>query len=205
MTNSPSPALTIQYPPNKAKFRELARMLSREDSPPDWLCRFFEDWAPCLIVDRGVHLIQPTRKEMRRRLAQVSTAADVLIGALNDTATTEFLDATGTEFCQVRRLGRHAVGREEKGCRRSKISFSRYASRPDPIGSRKSAIARQFFTEGILCGYRWRSVELCSRELSRAVKQGSRSPSTCLLGGVRRTHNWRVGKRSVKGLASLLH
>jgi hypothetical protein len=97
MTNSPSPALTIQYPANKAKFRELARMLSREDSPPDWLCRFFEDWAPCLIVDRGVHLIQPTRKEMRRRLAQVSTAADVLIGALNDTATTGFLDATGTE------------------------------------------------------------------------------------------------------------
>jgi hypothetical protein len=97
MTNTRAPTLTVRHPPDKSKFRELARMLSREDNPPDWLCRFFEDWAPCLTVDRGVHLIQPTRKEMRRRLAQVSTAADLLVGALNDTATTEFLDAAGTE------------------------------------------------------------------------------------------------------------
>jgi hypothetical protein len=97
MTSTPTPALTIQHPPDRSKFRELARLLSREDDPPKWICRFFEDWAPCLCVDRGVHLIQPTRKEMRRRLAQVSTAADFLIGALNDTATTEFLDPTGTQ------------------------------------------------------------------------------------------------------------
>jgi hypothetical protein len=97
MTNIPAPALTIQHPPDRSKFRELAGMLSREDDPPEWLCRFFEDWAPCLLVDRGVHLIQPTRKEMRRRLAQVSTAVDTLIGALNDSATAGFLDHAGTE------------------------------------------------------------------------------------------------------------
>jgi hypothetical protein len=97
MTNTPAPALRIQHPPERSKFRELARMLSREDDPPAWLCRFFEDWAPSLLMDRGVHLIQPTRKEMRRRLAQVSTAVDTLTGALNDSATAGFLDPTGTE------------------------------------------------------------------------------------------------------------
>jgi hypothetical protein len=97
MTNTPAPTLRVQHPPDRSKFRELAGMLSREDDPAEWLCRFFEDWAPCLLVDRGVHMIQPTRKEMRRRLGEVIAAVDVLVGALNDSATREFLDPGGTE------------------------------------------------------------------------------------------------------------
>jgi hypothetical protein len=44
-----------------------------------------------------VHLIQPTRKEMRKRLAKVAAATEVLIAALNHNATREFLDAADTE------------------------------------------------------------------------------------------------------------
>jgi hypothetical protein len=97
MANSRTSALKIQIPPDKSKFRELARMLIREDDPPKWLCGFFEGWSPSVLLDRGVHLIQPTRKEMRKRLATVAAAADVLIAALNHTATREFLDAADTE------------------------------------------------------------------------------------------------------------
>ena len=204
MTSTPTPAFTIQHPPDRSKFRELARLLSREDDPPKWLCRFFEDWAPCLCVDRGVHLIQPTRKEMRRRLAQVSTAADFLIGALNDTATTEFLDPTGTQSAKYAGMAAALLDMKKRAADALNSASLATSRGRTSIRSRKGTAARQFLTKGILCGYRCGSMERCSRELSCTVKYGRGCPGKCLLGGVRRTYNGQLGQRSLKGLAPFL-
>jgi hypothetical protein len=52
-----------------------------------------KNWAPCLATDRGIAIKQPTRSEMKKNLQSVRDAASLIVSALNDGATRDFLDA----------------------------------------------------------------------------------------------------------------
>jgi hypothetical protein len=60
----------------------VARFVAGSDAPP-WLAAHFERWASSLQVDRFVHEMQPTKAEMKKRLAEVKDAALLLRDALN--------------------------------------------------------------------------------------------------------------------------
>jgi hypothetical protein len=73
-------------------FADVARLITG-DEEPSWLVKTLEKWASSLMIDRGVAMKQPTRSELKKRLEGSKSAANTLIGALNDAATRDFLDA----------------------------------------------------------------------------------------------------------------
>jgi hypothetical protein len=77
--------------PSVPAFADVARFVAGSDAPP-WLAAHFERWAPSLKVDRFVYEMQPTKAEMKKRLAEVRDAALLLRDALNDTPIREFLE-----------------------------------------------------------------------------------------------------------------
>jgi hypothetical protein len=72
-------------------FAEIARLIAGPDAP-QWLAAHFKRWASSLMLDRFVEKEQPTKAEMKDRLAEVRDAALLLRDALNDTPVREFLE-----------------------------------------------------------------------------------------------------------------
>ena len=73
-------------------FADVARKITGDDAPP-WLVKTLKNWAPCLAIDRGIAVKQPTRSEMKKNMRGVRDAASLIVSALNDGATRNFLDA----------------------------------------------------------------------------------------------------------------
>ena len=71
-------------------FMETARLIAGEN-PPRWLAKFLQDWSPGIMLDAAVFARQPGRAEMRRRLKDLMTSADLLQRELQDVAITDFL------------------------------------------------------------------------------------------------------------------
>jgi hypothetical protein len=76
-------------------FEDVARKITGGDAP-QWLTKFLRDWASSLALDRGVAFRQPTKSQMKERLQGVQNAAKLIVDALNDGATRDFLDASTT-------------------------------------------------------------------------------------------------------------
>jgi hypothetical protein len=74
------------------RFADVARKIAGDDAPA-WLVKALQNWAPCLAIDRGVALKQPSRSEMKKNLQGVGDAAEFTVSALNAGATRDFLDA----------------------------------------------------------------------------------------------------------------
>jgi hypothetical protein len=72
-------------------FTDVARKITGGD-PPTWLVDTLKNWAPCLAIDRGVAFRQPGRSEMKKKLRGVRDAASLIVSALHDGATRDFLD-----------------------------------------------------------------------------------------------------------------
>jgi hypothetical protein len=73
-------------------FADVARKIAGDDAPP-WLAKTLERWGPSLSLDRGVAYKQPTRSQMRKNLRGARDAAMLVVSALNDGATRDFLNA----------------------------------------------------------------------------------------------------------------
>jgi hypothetical protein len=73
-------------------FADVARKVAGGDAPP-WLSTTLERWGPSLSLDRGVVYKQPTRSQMRKNLQGARDAAMLVVSALNDGATRDFLNA----------------------------------------------------------------------------------------------------------------
>jgi len=94
MPNKPTlPRLRRRPAAGAADFEEIAQLLT--PSPEEWLLEYLRKWAPTVFLAVGVHMAQPARAEMRTKLEKVAGAAVVLLEALSDTATKEFLDLEG--------------------------------------------------------------------------------------------------------------
>jgi hypothetical protein len=72
---------------------DVARLVAGAD-PPEWLIIFFKRWVPCLMLDRYVHNIQPTKAEIKKRLAEFRAAALILQRGLTDPSITAFLEVS---------------------------------------------------------------------------------------------------------------
>lgn len=72
----------------------VATFIAPQDTPP-WLKSYLVNWAPSLMLDRGVAMVQPTKVEMKKRLLEASDAAFLLHSAVSDTATREFIERAG--------------------------------------------------------------------------------------------------------------
>jgi hypothetical protein len=75
-------------------FTDVASLIAPAETPP-WLAPLLRNWAPSLMIDRGVHAAQPTNTKMLQVLSEVSTAATFLRRALAHAATKEFLELEG--------------------------------------------------------------------------------------------------------------
>jgi hypothetical protein len=73
-------------------FADVARKIAG-DGAPAWLAETLGRWGPSLSLDRGVAYKQPTRSQMRKNLQGARDAAMLVVSALNDGATRDFLDA----------------------------------------------------------------------------------------------------------------
>lgn len=73
---------------------EIADLIAPADTP-SWLKEYLQNWAPSLMLDRGVWAMQPTKVEMRQRMLDVSNAASLLHDALGDASAKEFLEGAG--------------------------------------------------------------------------------------------------------------
>jgi hypothetical protein len=51
-------------------FADVARLITG-DEPPPWLVDALTRWGPCVVIDRGIAFMQPTRSEMKKRLRGV--------------------------------------------------------------------------------------------------------------------------------------
>jgi hypothetical protein len=71
-------------------FADVARKITGDDAP-DWLVEALTNWGPCLMINRGLAVKQPTRSEMRKSLQAVRGAAACIVNALNNGATRDFL------------------------------------------------------------------------------------------------------------------
>jgi hypothetical protein len=78
MKRATCPPLKNNAPP---AFADVARFVAGSDAPP-WLAAHFERWASSLQVDRFVHEMQPTKAEMKKRLAEVKDSALLLRGCV---------------------------------------------------------------------------------------------------------------------------
>ena len=74
---------------------EVADLIAPTGAPP-WLATLLRDWAPSIMLDRGVHAIQPTKAKMRQQLTKMAEAAAILQRGLSDSSTTEFLELEGS-------------------------------------------------------------------------------------------------------------
>jgi hypothetical protein len=101
-----------------ASFADVARLITG-DEPPPWLVDTLTRWGPSVVMARGVAILQPTRSEMTKRLGGVKDAAALIVNALNDGATRDFLDAGAPEKIpyhgQIDRMLRDLVRRGEEG------------------------------------------------------------------------------------------
>jgi hypothetical protein len=99
-------------------FADVARKITGQDSP-DWLVKTLRNWAPGRVIDRRVAFQQPTRSKMRKKLRGVREAVGLIVSALNDSATCDFLEAAseGTILYrgQIDPLLRDLVRRAEVG------------------------------------------------------------------------------------------
>ena len=73
-------------------FADVARKITGDDAL-DWLVEALTNWAPCLMINRGLAVKQPPRSEMRKSLQGVRGAAACIVNALKNGATRDFLDA----------------------------------------------------------------------------------------------------------------
>jgi len=73
-------------------FADVARKIAGDDAPA-LLVDTLKNWAPSLTIDRGVAFRQPGRSKMKKNLEGVADAVALIVSALNDGATREFLDA----------------------------------------------------------------------------------------------------------------
>lgn len=98
-------------------FADVARKITGDDAPP-WLVKTLKNWAPCLAIDRGIAIKQPTRSEMKKNLQGVRDAASLIVSALNAGATRDFLDASTPGkipyYGQIHRMLRDLVLRAEE-------------------------------------------------------------------------------------------
>ena len=99
-------------------FADVARLIAG-GHPPPWLVETLKRWGPSVAIARGVDFRQPTRSEMKKRLKAVKDAAALIVNALNDGATREFLDAGAPGKIpyhgQIDRMLRDLVRRGEEG------------------------------------------------------------------------------------------
>jgi hypothetical protein len=75
-------------------YKEVALLIAPTDTPA-WLSSMLSDWAPSIALDRAVHEAQPTKVEMRKRLAQIQLAAATLLHSFQHAPTKEFLEREG--------------------------------------------------------------------------------------------------------------
>jgi hypothetical protein len=47
-------------------FADVAREITGDDAPPDWLVEGLAQWAPSLTIDRALALRQPGRSKMKK-------------------------------------------------------------------------------------------------------------------------------------------
>jgi hypothetical protein len=99
-------------------FADVARLIAGDEAPP-WLVETLKRWGPSVALNRGVAARQPTRSQMRKSLEDVSHAAALIVRALNDGATRDFLDAATPGpipyHGQIDRMLRDLVRRGEEG------------------------------------------------------------------------------------------
>ncbi len=99
-------------------FVDVARLITG-DEPPPWLVDTLTRWGPSVAMDRGIAFMQPTRSEMKKRLRGVKDAAALIVNALNDGATRDFLDAAApgkiAYHGQIDHMLRDLVRRGEEG------------------------------------------------------------------------------------------
>jgi hypothetical protein len=99
-------------------FEDVARKITGGDAP-QWLTNFLQGWAPSLALDRGVAFRQPTKSQMKENLQGVQNAAKLIVDALNDGATRDFLDASTTGKLlyhgQIDHMLRDLIRRGEEG------------------------------------------------------------------------------------------
>jgi hypothetical protein len=103
-----------------SRFKEACAAVGHLIEPTDtprWLTDYFVYWATPLASEWSVAGLQPTKKEMRRRLTSIYEGADALDEALSDPVTMAFVERT------------HAIGLGEKlaGLRESLRSICEYA------------------------------------------------------------------------------
>ena len=73
---------------------EVADLIAPTSAPP-WLATLLRDWAPSIMLDRGVHALQPTKAQMRGQLAEMADAAAILVRGLSYSPAKEFLEREG--------------------------------------------------------------------------------------------------------------
>lgn len=74
-------------------FADVARKITGDDAPA-WLVEALKRWGPCLALHRGVVAFrQLSRSETKKNLQGVRDAAALIVNALNDGSTRDFLDA----------------------------------------------------------------------------------------------------------------
>jgi hypothetical protein len=73
---------------------EVAGLIAPTNAPA-WLTTLLRDWVPSIMLDRGVHMVQPTKAEMRDQLTQMADAAAILQRGLSNVSTKEFLELEG--------------------------------------------------------------------------------------------------------------
>ena len=77
------------------RLAEVAGLIAPTNASP-WLVALLRDWAPSIMLDRGVHAIQPTKAKMRKQLTKMAEAAAILQRGLSDSSTKEFLELEGS-------------------------------------------------------------------------------------------------------------
>lgn len=73
---------------------EVADLIASTSAPP-WLATLLRDWAPSIMLNRGVHAVQPTKAQMRGQLAEMADATAILVRGLSYSPAKEFLEREG--------------------------------------------------------------------------------------------------------------
>lgn len=84
-------SLTIPLPPRFQDFEPISKLIAPD--PPVWLTEELMRWSSSILLDRAVHMKQPTRAQVVRRLKAIHDAAALLRRELGEQAMVEFLNA----------------------------------------------------------------------------------------------------------------
>jgi hypothetical protein len=72
-------------------FTECARLTAGEDFPI-WLLKYYQGWSSSILLDIGIHVKQPTKRTIKKRLEEIARASALLERELQDAVIVDFLE-----------------------------------------------------------------------------------------------------------------